>query len=160
MSILRQTCLAVAIAIFSTAAFTQTLTQTNDEKAAVAAVLQNFISAYVTGDADTLRKAFRSDGIMVGYSPRSKAVVTRNGIEFAKGFDGKPAADEAQRKRSFEILDITHHGALAKVIMDYPGWYGIDYLSLAKIDGQWIIISKTWHGQVKPMPVPAPVPAS
>jgi Putative lumazine-binding len=126
--------------------------QSTNDREAVKAVLENFVGAYVTDDAEIMRKAFRSDGVMVGYSTRNKAVVIRNGDEFAKGFTREPAADEAQRKSSFEILDITNSGAVAKVILDYPTWDGIDYLSLAKIDGEWKIISKSWHGQVKPKP--------
>ena len=29
---------------------------------------------------------------------------------------------------------------------DYPGWRGVDYVVLIKIEGQWMIASKTWTG--------------
>ncbi len=138
-----------ALFIFTT---NTAVAQSNNDREAVKAVLENFVSAYVTDDAEIMRKAFRSDGAMIGYSTRNKALVTRNGEEFMKGFTRQPAADEVQRKRTFEILDITNNGAVAKVILDYPTWDGVDYLSLAKIDGEWKIISKSWHGLVKPKP--------
>jgi Putative lumazine-binding len=77
---------------------------------------------------------------------------TQSAEEWAKGFTGKPAADEDQRKRSFEILDITENAPLTKVMVDYLTWKGIDYIALSKIDGEWKIISKFWRGQVKPTP--------
>ena len=63
---------------------------------------------------------------------------------------GKPADDEAQRHRSYEILDVANNAAVVKVLLDYPGWDGLDYLALSKIDGQWMIVSKSWSGQVEP----------
>jgi hypothetical protein len=131
---------------------TTAVAQSNNDREAITAVLQNFVGAYVKDDAAVMRKAFRSDGVMIGYSMRSKAFVTRSGEEFIKGFTGEPAADEAQRKRTFEILDITNNGAVAKVILDYPTWDGVDYLSLAKTDGEWKVVSKSWHGLVKAKP--------
>lgn len=148
MNIRFKTCLLALFLILANAA----MAQGTSDREAIKVALVNFVSAYVTDDAEIMRKAFRSDGVMVSYSTRNKALVTRNGEEFMKGFTRQPAADEAQRKRTFEILDITNNGAVAKVILDYPTWDGVDYLSLAKIDGEWKIISKSWHGLVKPKP--------
>jgi Putative lumazine-binding len=126
--------------------------QSTSEHEAVKLVMQNLLRAFETDDADLLCKTFRSDGVLVGYSKRTGKVVLRSGDEFAKGFTGKPADDEAQRKRSFEILDVTENAAVAKLMLDYPTWKGVDYMALSKIDGQWKIISKSWNVQAKPTP--------
>lgn len=128
------------------------MAQNTSEHDAVKLVMQNLLRAFETDDADLLRKTFRSDGTLVGYSKKSGKVILRSGEEFAKGFTGKPADDEAQRKRSFEILDVTENAALAKLMLDYPTWKGIDYMALSKIDGEWKIISKSWNVQAKPTP--------
>ena len=131
---------------------TTAMAQSTSEHDAVKLVMQNLLRAFETGDADLLRKTFRSDGTLVGYSKKSGKVILRSGEEFATGFTGKPADDDAQRKRSFEILDVTENAALAKLMLDYPTWKGIDYMALSKIDGEWKIISKSWNAQAKPTP--------
>ena len=40
---------------------------------------------------------------------------------------------------------------MVKVRLDYPGWDGLDYLALSKIDGKWMIVSKSWSGRRKPI---------
>ena len=127
---------------------------TPGDREAVKLVMQNFIRAFETDDANLLRSVFRNDSIMVGYSKSRRQLVTSNGEEWAKNFDGKLAEDEAQRKRSFEILDVTAIGAVGKLIIDYPSWYGIDYIALSKIDDKWMIVSKSWSGFSKPTPKP------
>lgn len=77
-------------------------------------------------------------------------MITRTGKQFWEGFDGKPAADEAQRKRSYEIVDVAENIAAVRVRLDYPGWDGVDYAVLLKSGGTWRIMSKAWTGQVKP----------
>jgi hypothetical protein len=138
---------AVLTGFFVTLPLTATAQSPSDHDA-VKLVLQNFLRAYVTDDADLIRKTFRQDGVMIGYSKRANKLVTTGGEEFATRFDGKPADDEAQRKRSFEILDITGDAALGKVVLDYPNWKGVDYLALFKIDGEWKIATKSWGGYV------------
>jgi hypothetical protein len=118
----------------------------------VKATVQDFLQAYVTGDGDFMRKAFRKDGMMIGHSRRGDKVMVVSGDEFAGRFDGKPADDEALRKRGFQILDISESAALVKVALDYPNWDGVDYLALAKIDGKWLIVSKSYSGLGKPAP--------
>ncbi|MGH9904872.1 MAG: PQQ-binding-like beta-propeller repeat protein [Pyrinomonadaceae bacterium] len=62
---------------------------------------------------------------------------------------GKPAADEAQRKRAIESIDITGNAAIAKIVLDYPQVKFTDYMSLLKIDGEWKIINKTFYAETK-----------
>jgi Putative lumazine-binding len=114
------------------------------EHEAVRATMQTFLREFETGDADSVGKLLQKDGLVLGYATNSGRILSRTSQEWAKGFTGKPAVDEAQRKRSFEILDVAETGAVAKVILDYPSWKGVDYIALSKIDGKWMIISKTW----------------
>ena len=122
------------------------------EHEAVKLVMQDFIKAYETGDGAYIQKRFRSDGVMIGYTAKTDQVLVVSGGEFANRFDGTLAPDESARKRSFEILDITENAALTKVTLDYPTWDGVDYLALTKIDGNWMIVSKSWSGTPKPAP--------
>ncbi|WP_349985126.1 nuclear transport factor 2 family protein [Stenotrophomonas sp. WHRI 8082] len=129
---------------------TYVMAQASDRDA-VDEVMQTFMRAYTTADNARAKQVFRSDGVMIGYSAaRGSGLVTRTGEQFAEGFNGKPAANEAQRKRSYEIVDIAQNLAAVRVTLDYPGWDGVDYVVLLKTDGKWMIMSKSWTGQAKP----------
>ena len=126
------------------------IAQSSDHKA-VDAVMKKFISAYITADNTLATEVFRKDGVMIGYSvARGSELLTRTGEQFAEGFNGKPAADEAKRKRTYEIVDMAENFAAVRVNLDYPGWKGVDYLAFSKINGNWMIVSKSWSGQAKP----------
>jgi len=128
---------------------TSVVAQSSDHDA-VNRVMQKMMRAFEAGDANLAFEVLRKDGVVVGYSTSKGNVVTQTAEEWAKGFPGKPADDEAQRKRSYEIVDVTENAAVVKVMLDYPGWKGLDYLALSKIDGKWMIVSKSWSGQRKP----------
>jgi hypothetical protein len=138
----------------STLILLPTTSMSNDvnEHEAVNKVMQNFIQAYEKDDGNLMRKAFRSDGMMIGYTQSTGKVSAVSGEDFANRFEGKPGDDEAQRKRSFKILDVADNAALVKVTLDYPNWEGVDYLALTKIDGAWKIISKSYSGRAKSAP--------
>lgn len=128
---------------------TSVIAQSN-ERDAVDRVMQKMMRAFETGDANLAFEVLRRDGMVLGYSTSRGQVVTQTAEEWAKGFPGKPADDEAQRKRSYEIVDVNENAAVVKVKLDYPGWIGLDYLALSKINGKWMIVSKSWSGQRKP----------
>lgn len=125
------------------------VTAQGSERDAVNRVMQKVMRAFEAGDANLMFEVLRKDGVVVGYSASKGNVVTQTAEEWAKGFPGKPADDEAQRKRSYEIVDVTENAAVVKVMLDYPAWKGLDYLALSKIDGKWMIVSKSWSGQRK-----------
>ena len=128
------------------------IAQSSDHKA-VDAVMKKFISAYITADNTLATEVFRKDGVMIGYSvARGSELLMRTGEQFAEGFNGKPAADEAKRKRTDEIVDMAENFAAVRVNLDYPGWRGVDYVVLLKVDGKWMIMSKSWTGTLTQKP--------
>lgn len=128
------------------------IAQSSDHKA-VDAVMKKFMSAYITADNTLATEVFRKDGVMIGYSvARGSELLMRTGEQFAEGFNGKPAADEAKRKRTYEIVDMAENFAAVRVNLDYPGWRGVDYVVLLKVDGKWMIMSKSWTGTLTQKP--------
>ena len=128
------------------------IAQSSDHEA-VDAVMKKFMSAYITADNTLATEVFRKDGVMIGYSvARGSELLTRTGEQFAEGFNGKPAADEAKRKRTYEIVDMAENFAAVRVNLDYPGWRGVDYVVLLKADGKWMIMSKSWTGTLTQKP--------
>ena len=118
------------------------------EFAAINSTMQTMMQAFEQGNGATAHQVILPDTVVVGYSKKQQKVLNISGTEWAKGFE--PAADEADRHRQYQILDITDTGALVKVMLDYPQWQGVDYLALIKVDNQWRIVSKSWSGKVKP----------
>jgi hypothetical protein len=118
-----------------------------DEKAAVRVPVENYIKGHETGDGEYMKKAFHTEGNMIFV--RDGKYMTRSFAEYIKGFTGKPAADEKDRKRSIELIDVVGNAAVAKVILDYPTVKFTDYFTLLKIDGEWKIINKSFHAEQK-----------
>lgn len=123
---------------------------TDDDKKTVAVPLENYIKAHATGDGELIRKAFHAEAKVMFFS--NEKFNQWSAEEFAARFTGKPAADEAKRKRSFEILDVAGNAAIAKVVLDYPTVKFTDYMTLLKIDGEWKIINKSFYAEQKTPP--------
>lgn len=122
-----------------------------DEKAAVRVPLENYLKGHATGDGEFFRKAFHTEGNLIWI--RDGKYTTRSFAEYIAGASGKPAADEAKRKRWIESVDIAGNAAVAKIILDYPTVMFVDYMSLLKINGEWKIINKSFYAEPKPAPV-------
>lgn len=121
-----------------------------DEKAAVRVPLENYIKGHETGDPEYMKKAFHTEGKLIFV--RDGKYTTRTFAEYIGGMSGKPAADEKDRKRSIESIDVMGTAAVAKVILDYPAVKFIDYFTLLKIDGEWKIVNKSFHAEPKNRP--------
>jgi len=118
------------------------------EPAGVRAPLELYLKGHATGNGDFWRQAFHPSARIEGI--RDGKLVSRTVEEFAAGASGKPADDEAQRKRRIVTVEGTENAAFAKVELDYPKVKFTDYFTLLKVDGEWKIMSKVYHGQAKP----------
>ena len=117
------------------------------EKDAVRIPLENYLKGHATGDGQYMRKAFHTEGNLIFI--RDGKFTTRSFTEYINGFTGKPAADEANRKRWIESVDVSGNTAVAKIILDYPTMRFVDYMSLLNIDGEWKIVAKIFYAEPK-----------
>ena len=115
----------------------------NAEEMAVRETIENYFRGHATGNGDYFKKAFHADAKL--FWIRDGQLAERTSAEFINGASGKPAPDEAKRKRSIESVDITGNAAIVKVALDYPDAHIIDYMSMLKVDGQWKIVNKTFY---------------
>ena len=122
------------------------------EKDAVKIPLNNYLKGHETGKPEFMRKAFHTEGKLIFI--RDGKYTTRTFDEYILGMSGKPADDEAKRKRSIESIDIAGNAATAKIILDYPTVKFTDYMTLLKIEGEWKIINKTFYAEPKATPEP------
>jgi hypothetical protein len=136
----------LTFAIVLSVATVVTVAQAPDHEA-VRVPLENYIKGHATGDGQYMRKAFHTEGNLIFV--RDGNYMTRSFADYISGFSGKPAADEAKRKRSIESIDISGNAAVAKIILDYPTTRFVDYMSLLKIDGEWKIVTKIFYAEPK-----------
>lgn len=129
-------------ALLATAAFCQS----NEEKA-VRVPLESYLQGHATGDPNFIRASFEKNAKIQGF--RSGAFTTWSVEEYSGLFTGKAAADEASRKRWIQTVEITGNAASAKLMFDYPTSTIVDYMLLLKINGEWKIVNKIFHGEAK-----------
>ncbi|HET6671165.1 MAG TPA: nuclear transport factor 2 family protein [Pyrinomonadaceae bacterium] len=122
----------------------------NAEDAAVRQAIEHYFRGHATGQGEHFRKVFHPDAKL--FAVRDGKYWQLTSEEYISRAPGKPAADEAQRKRSVESVDISGNAAIAKVVLDYPQVKFTDYMSLLKIDDQWMIVNKTFYSEPKAKP--------
>src|SRR5690349_16848048 len=74
------------------------------EEAGIRAALNAYLEGHATGQAEAFRRAFHPDARML-YARDGQLVKTEIADYIARA-PGKPAADEAQRKRTIDFIDI------------------------------------------------------
>ena len=100
-----------------------------------------------TGRAEDFRPAFHPDAQLWGM--RNGTLIRMTSEEYINRAAGSPAADEAQRRRWIESLDVTGDTAVAKIVLDYPAVRFTDYMALSRIEGRWVIVNKMFQAEPK-----------
>ena len=122
--------------------------QQASEEAAVRKPLEAYLQGHATGDARYMRQAFLPTAHVEGI--RDGKLLSWTADEYIAGFKGSPPADEGQRKRWIDSIDISGNAAMARVTLDYPAGTFTDYFVLLKVDGEWKIANKVWARREKP----------
>jgi len=117
------------------------------DQEAVRKTLQAYLQAQATGKGEYILQAFSPDARIMFVRDGKYSQMTRD--EFAARFSGHPDADEAQRHRRIDSVQITGNAAMAKIVLDYPKVTLTDYMQLLKIDGEWKIVNKIFNAQPK-----------
>ncbi len=120
------------------------------EEPAVRAALEHYLAGHATGDPKEFRQAFHDDARLMWI--RDNAVMTRSDDEYIGGATGKPAVDEAQRKRWIDSISITGSAASARIVLDYPNAVLTDYMQLLKTPDGWKIVHKIFDVAPKGKP--------
>ena len=124
------------------------MAQHSHDEAAARKPLEAYLRGHATGDAAYIRQAFLPTAHVEGI--RDGKFLSWTADEYIAGFKGKPAEDEAKRKRSIDQVDVTGNAAMARVTLDYPAGTFTDYFVLLKVDGEWKIANKVWARREKP----------
>lgn len=143
--------LSLLVALMATAAgvlvWLQPARAEHAEEAAVRQAIEHYFRGHATGDGQHFQKVFHPEAKL--FWMREGKFAQRTSAEYIAGAPGKPAPDEAARKRSIQSIDITGNAAVVKVLLDYPNARLTDYMSMLKIDGEWKIVNKTFVSEPK-----------
>jgi Putative lumazine-binding len=139
--------LILGLGLLATALFLLPARAHNAEEAAVRAALEHYFRGHATGQGEHFRKVFHPDAKL--FAVRDGKYWQLTSEQYIANAPGKPPADEAQRKRVIESVDVSGNAAIAKIVLDYPQVKFTDYMSLLKIDGQWMIVNKTFYAEPK-----------
>lgn len=117
------------------------------EEAAVRQSIEHYFQGHATGSGEEFKKVFHPDSKLFFIRDGKLTQVTSE--EYISRAPGKAPADEAQRKRSIESIDISGNAAVVKLLLDYPDARITDYMSMLKVDGEWKIVNKTFYVERK-----------
>jgi hypothetical protein len=112
------------------------------DEAGVRAAVNQYLRGHATGSGDEMRKAFLPTAHIEGI--RDGKFVSWTVDEYVARFTGKPAADEAKRRRTIDRVDISGTAAMARATLVHGSTTFVDYFVLLKVDGQWRIANKVY----------------
>jgi len=123
----------------------------HSDREAIIQVAHDYIDGFYEGDAQRMRRALHPDlakrdivGDRVAGHLRVRNMTAQQLIDVAASSSGKQTAQRDAHECDVTILDIFHDVATVKVVA--VDW--VDYLHLARVDGEWKIINALWA--VKP----------
>ena len=116
-----------------------------DDRAAVRAVVENYLHGLKFNDVDSLKKAFWPDAkLFFTKSDGSLGQLTQ--ADWYAGF-AQVAGKESKGDLKIAALEVTNDVASVKVVETYPSSRYTDYLSLVRIAGRWQIVNKIYTEQ-------------
>ena len=126
--------------VLSVAALAWGSTNSANEKAAIAAVAQNYMDAYYTADSARMQKTLHPDfhkrtlQTINGHTEISEDTVQSmvEGVRLGSGKEIPPA----ERVQKIEVLDVYRDAASVKVVTGR--W--VDYMHLSKLNGEWRVL--------------------
>ena len=150
----------VAVVLLLTAV-TNAQSNANDDDSAIKATALNYIEGWYEGDAARMESALHPElakrmiftDPKTGHSQFNHMGAMQLVQNTRRGGGNKTPKDE--QLKEITILDRFNNAAVVKIVAS--GW--IDYLEVAKFNGQWKIINVLWELKPKPPTVaPAATP--
>lgn len=150
---------ALFAAVIVTSAFSVFAHAQSDREAVERASMQ-YIEGFYEGDPGKLAKALDTELYKFGFWQEKDSDTYENAgqmtyeeaLAYAANVKKSGRFPGPDAPRSVEVLDIGEKIAMTKVV----AWWGIDYMLLAKNDGQWKIRQILWEG---PKKTASPTPA-
>ena len=111
---------------------------------AIESVIQDYFDGIYEGNTEKLAHVFQKDGYL--YGDIKGDAYLKHVSEYIEGVKNRQSPKELDDAYHTEILGIEVLGkiAMAKLRLQMLGFNYYDYLSLAKIDGDWKIVNKVF----------------
>jgi protease I len=115
----------------------------------MAETVQDYFDGLYHSDVEKLKSAFHPQAAVVGYFQGQFLFNTFEGfLEFVASTPAPSKSGEAYDMRIVS-MDLMDTAGVVKVADLYLGLRFTDYLSMAKIDGRWVIINKNFYHEPK-----------
>src|SRR5688500_19261408 len=112
------------------------------DEAAIRQTVQDYFDGGRNRDSLTLRKAFHPDARML-FARDGKLVVVPIGEYITRvGSEPLKPGEVDSTERKVVSVDVVGDAAVAKLTLKRPSAVLIDYMSLLKVDGRWLIVNK------------------
>jgi len=107
--------------------------------------VDNYFKGMYHSDTERLKKAFHPDAHLKGYIKGNLADIPLQ--DWLKKIEETPPPADNGEEYDMKIVsvDITDTAACVKVADLYLGLRFTDYLSLLKIENNWVIVNKTFY---------------
>ena len=123
----------------------------SDDIKQIETVLQTYFDGLYEGDADKLAAAFHETADLRSVAADGSLAILPRG-KWLDGVKSRPSAKAQGLERRDWVVTIDRSGpgtAFAKVHCQIPPRYFTDYLSLAKVAGEWKVVAKTFHTETR-----------
>ncbi len=119
--------------------------QTTSDLRAIGATVQDYFEGMYYRDTGRLRKAFHPKASLFGHFQGSWTIIPLD--RWLEMVESRPVPADSGEPFDMRIVstDVTGQVAAVKVVDLYRGLRFTDYLSLARVDGQWVIVNKIFH---------------
>jgi hypothetical protein len=124
--------------LFNLSATAQENKSSNDDASAVRATVTNYIEAYYSGDARRMEQTLHSHYLkhMIHGTIPTREKTGEDMVQEVRSH-GPVDLPQAEKTERVSVLDVAGDIASAKLVT--PGW--VDYMTLAKVNGEWKILS-------------------
>ncbi len=133
------------LGLLATFAIAQAVPDASSDERAIRETLNRYLMGQATGNPEHYRQAFHPEARLFGV--RNGRPEQRTLQEYLDIQSGQPAADEAQRRRSVDMISVSGDAAIATIVLDYPNALTTDHMSLIRSDGEWRIVHKLYNVQ-------------
>jgi len=122
--------------------------QTPDDRAAIERAALNYLEGFYEGSTEKIRKSVHPDAHKFGFSMKDgtyhRVPMSFDGmLKYAENVKAKGNYPDKDAPKRVEILDVLDQTAVAKVY----AWWGSDYMTLARYDGNWMIVQVLWQSE-------------
>lgn len=117
-----------------------------DELQSIRETIQLYIDGVHNGNIELLQQAFHPKAMMYGANPGGANIVEIEGLY--SHVSSNPPVGETSKNHQCLITTIRYHGNAGIVEMEETDAYGHDYVNyfqLLKMDGSWVIVSKSYN---------------